>query len=632
MARTRRRADLLRISFALLTVAVCPWIKHRDMNCYVSPASGPRPSSERGSTSLNTNCRPIVVKELRLWNEFENYEINEVVGTGGWGKVYSAMRKSDHKKVALKFFGYTSQCPVMNSINSEVMLMMSLIGVHGVVQMESLFYDTPEGFVDGKNRLYLQSYPVIVMEMVTGGELFHRIKYQVDNNKIPSELYLANMFQSVILALGSIHRRNYIHRDLKLDNLLLVSHEDNSPIKIIDFGCMVQLPLGQHVYRRQGELAGTPGCYAPESLLHYEYSFKSDVWQAGCILYRYAALIPFLFLILFSLLCGHPPFYAEAKYRPYIVQGKFCQSPQWKSLSLGAKDLIQRMLEVDPERRISISEILRHEWMTGRAAHSELGKDYADRVYKLALRERLKKIFLKWESREIHSSDGLHDQSEVQEHDVHHSRSLPSATRIGSSHSHDSNHSSSLSSLSAPPLLPRHHFNPGPHRIITSHLNNSKWWFDLLDKDKDGSITREELIEGIIGMLYEDDEFIEHKLHHREDNTLSEVSSFTGCPAVHVNVEELFLVMDRNCSGTIDYQEFTHFYDMILQSSTMKLEREFNDDPSDGVDLEHINPHTPSHPTSTSCDTPLSFPDFDYCHSDSSTGTSREGRKRKDIE
>jgi serine/threonine protein kinase len=81
--------------------------------------------------------KPIVVKELRLWNEFENYEIHEVVGTGGWGKVYSALRRSDNKPVALKFFGYTLQSPVISSINSEVMLMMSLIGVHG----QYLFFD-----------------------------------------------------------------------------------------------------------------------------------------------------------------------------------------------------------------------------------------------------------------------------------------------------------------------------------------------------------------------------------------------------------------------------------------------------------------------------------------------------------
>jgi serine/threonine protein kinase len=76
--------------------------------------------------------KAVVVKELRLWNEFENYEIGSVVGTGGWGKVYSALRRSDQKVVALKFFGYSFQSPVMSSINSEVMLMMSLIGVHGI--------------------------------------------------------------------------------------------------------------------------------------------------------------------------------------------------------------------------------------------------------------------------------------------------------------------------------------------------------------------------------------------------------------------------------------------------------------------------------------------------------------------
>lgn len=367
-------------------------------------------------------------------------------------------------------------------------------------------------------------------------------------------------------------------------------------------------------------------------------------------------------------MCGHPPFYSEQKYRPYITQGKFCRSPQWHSLSPEAKDLIQSMLQVDPDQRISISDILRHEWMTGRASKTELGKEYADRVYKLALREKLKKIFQRWElkqQRNQQDQDFLdenrsHSEEDVtgrSDSDISHllsSHSFQKMGRISSSTSQTSSTpAASLSSLSIPPILPQS-CNIGrevsTHRTaITTHLNNSKRWFDLLDKDKDGSITREELIEGVVAMLYEEDGQQQHQQEKNDENfaesldpqhpSSSSASSsrstvLSSCPAVHVNVEELFLVMDRNCSGTIDYQEFTHFYDMILQSSSMKMENEYEEQQVSGDGKRKFDDSLLS---STRSDTPTSFPDFDFNHSDSSregatvgSGVQCSSRKRKE--
>ena len=73
----------------------------------------------------------MIVHSLNLTNNVEEFVLQEVAGTGGWGKVYRAIRQSDQKIVGLKFFGYTELEPLIHEINSEVMLMMSLIGVHG---------------------------------------------------------------------------------------------------------------------------------------------------------------------------------------------------------------------------------------------------------------------------------------------------------------------------------------------------------------------------------------------------------------------------------------------------------------------------------------------------------------------
>lgn len=186
---------------------------------------------------------------------------------------------------------------------------------------------------------------------------------------------------------------------------------------------------------------------------------------------------------------------------------------------------------------------------------------------------------------------------------------------------------------------------------VTSHLINSKRWFDLLDKDKDGSITREELIEGVVAMLYEEDEQHQqegqhqHQEEHEQEEGLetrqqheknddhhhsscpsSLPSSLSGCPAVHVNVEELFLVMDRNCSGTIDYQEFTHFYDMVLQSSSMKMERDYEEEGSEEEGEGRGKLVVDSFPLSTESDTPNSFANFDDSHH-SGGDSSQEGAR-----
>ena len=150
--------------------------------------------------------------------------------------------------------------------------------------MESLFYDTPQGMAPNKNQNFQKSYPVIVMEILSGGELPYRIKKRVEANEEISEHKLSLIFREIILALESIHNRNYIHRDLKLENLLFSNERDDSPIKIIDFGCMIQLAKNE-IRTVRAERVGTRGCFAPETLTHREYSYKTDIWQAGCILY-----------------------------------------------------------------------------------------------------------------------------------------------------------------------------------------------------------------------------------------------------------------------------------------------------------------------------------------------------------
>lgn len=107
--------------------------------------------------------------------------------------------------------------------------------------MVGLFNDTAAGLIPDKFPSFRSPYPVIVMELLEGGDMFNRIS----TRSTVTEHYLAETFLSAMTALRSIHERGYVHRDLKLDNLMLVQPTEPSQVKIIDFGyqdCLLVYP------------------------------------------------------------------------------------------------------------------------------------------------------------------------------------------------------------------------------------------------------------------------------------------------------------------------------------------------------------------------------------------------------
>jgi len=517
----------------------------------------------------------LVVKEFRLKNVIGNYSNLEYVSEGSWGKVYSGIRSDDKKTVALKFFGYTNNLPSNDRINGEIMLMNSLIGVNGVVQMESLFYDTPEGIVPGKNRECLQSYPVIVMEMLSGGHLLNKLETAIADNNIPSESDLAGIFRGVVQALESLHNRNYIHRDLKLENCIFANRRDPYNIKIIDFGSMVQLQVNCSALRENAGIVGSPGYCAPESVnsdehdltdaIPREYSYKSDVWQVGCIL--------------FTLLCAHPPYYADKKNLGKIIRGDFLKSSRWNALSGAAKDLIQKIFRVDPEQRISLSDILKHPWLTGGAPTHQLSSEYAQKVRSLALTEKLKYVFL---TEAGHANQTL---NRTQSLDIDRFPSIDltlDLTQSNTSYTSDPNHSNlersdtlntSLSSSSSGS------FNVDCRRI-----------FDRLDTDGNGTISPDELLNGIIDLLsqYSSDDpsgvlesipsviTSSSSISNSTDNstiiptttTLQRTGSRV-CPHIIPSIKDIFSMINQNSYGEIDFQAWTFFYDAVVKGTAM---------------------------------------------------------------
>lgn len=304
-----------------------------------------------------------------------DYSILRFLQEGVMGKVFSGKRKTDNKQFAMKFFGYTRQLPRLHSVIQEISLMRTLAGIEGVIQLQDVFMDTQRGMVVGRHSVV--PYPVIVMELCLGGDMFDRINQRC----VVSEQALAKLFKRLVLAVDSLHARRFLHRDLKPENVMLAEDTDYSQVKLIDFGMMVQLAPGCTEYNDIC-VRGTPGYYAPETLhSSHQYSTKSDMWQLGCILYA----------TLSGLMAFGPnsnDMIAIGRYEDMVGFG-------WDTISSAAKDLVSKLLALDPSARLDIKGVLGHPWITSEETPSVyLGEDYFARVKYLSLRQRLKNFFV----------------------------------------------------------------------------------------------------------------------------------------------------------------------------------------------------------------------------------------------
>ncbi|CAI5467623.1 unnamed protein product [Closterium sp. Yama58-4] len=183
----------------------------------------------------------------------------------------------------------------------------------------------------------------IIMELCEGGELFDRIL----ERKYYGERQAAKVIRSVVEVLDFCHQRGIVHRDLKPENILLVSKRSDTRCKVIDFGMAYCLKPGERCKLR----AGTPNYIAPE-VIAKNYGAEADVWSAGVILY--------------VLLCGLPPFWGDTTedvFKSILWQELDFETEPWPVVSTAAKDLVRRMLTRKYDRRITVSEILKHPWI-----------------------------------------------------------------------------------------------------------------------------------------------------------------------------------------------------------------------------------------------------------------------------
>ncbi|KAG2303259.1 hypothetical protein Bca52824_031910 [Brassica carinata] len=217
----------------------------------------------------------------------------------------------------------------------------------------------------------------LVMELCEGGELFDRIVARGHY----TERAAAGVARTIAEVVMMCHSNGVVHRDLKPENFLFANKKENSALKAIDFGLSVFFKPGD----KFTEIVGSPYYMAPE-VLKRDYGPEVDVWSAGVIIY--------------ILLCGVPPFWAETEQGVAlaILRGviDFKRDP-WSQISESAKSLVRQMLDPDPAKRLTSQQVLAHPWIQNakKAPNVPLGDIVRSRLKQFSMMNRFKKKVLR---------------------------------------------------------------------------------------------------------------------------------------------------------------------------------------------------------------------------------------------
>ncbi|XP_014026013.1 calcium/calmodulin-dependent protein kinase type II subunit beta isoform X7 [Salmo salar] len=205
------------------------------------------------------------------------------------------------------------------------------------------------GLVRLHDSISEEGFHYLLFDLVTGGELFEDIVAR----EYYSEADASHCITQILDSVHHIHQHDIVHRDLKPENLLLASKCKNAAVKLADFGLAIEVQGDQQAWFG---FAGTPGYLSPEVLRKEAYGKPVDIWACGVILY--------------ILLVGYPPFWDEDQHKLYqqIKAGAYdFPSPEWDTVTPEAKNLINQMLTINPAKRITAQEALKHPWVCQRS-------------------------------------------------------------------------------------------------------------------------------------------------------------------------------------------------------------------------------------------------------------------------
>ena len=315
---------------------------------------------------------------------------------GSFATVKSAVHKTDGSNWAVKCIDKSSLAKDDEEALKVEVEVLQMVNHANIVHLKEVF--------DCQKTFYM------VMEEMSGGELFDRI---VEKEKY-TEGEARDVVDTLSVALKYCHGMGIVHRDLKPENLLYESNEPDALIKIADFGLAKLLNEGSTMQTA----CGTPGYVAPEILEGRMYDEAVDIWSLGVITYiLYVLFLQFFFMVLYLTffiirLCGFPPFYDEnnAALFASIKSGNFdYPSPYWDCVSdegmantqkkercqynmlfFIAKDLINKMLVVDPTKRYTAQDVLAHPWISKCTASTVELPHFNDEMRRFNARRRFR--------------------------------------------------------------------------------------------------------------------------------------------------------------------------------------------------------------------------------------------------
>ncbi|CAD8108658.1 unnamed protein product [Paramecium primaurelia] len=397
------------------------------------------------------------------------YTLGQVLGQGAFGKVWKVTHKTTGLIRAMKQIRKQELIKEdEQKLFSEMNLLKNLQHPN-IVKLYELYQDS--------NNYYL------ITEYLCGGELFERIKKM---NSF-TEKRASDLMRQILMAVVYCHEQKIVHRDLKPENVLFSGTEPEALIKIIDFGCSRRFNSQKNMTKR----LGTPYYIAPE-VLNHNYNEKCDVWSCGVILY--------------ILLCGYPPFTGKNENEIFekVKTGKFkFPIEEWDSISREAKNLIQRMLQVDVTSRYSASQALNDPWISKHAPNTQINQRVLENLAQFQAKSEFRAAIVQYIISQMTTNKELED------------------------------------------------------------LQKS---FQILDKNKDGVLSKAELVEGYTKVLKskeQAEEYVE-KIISKLDKNQSGVIEFNEFLMAAINeekiisikkVEQAFKIFDSDGDGFISRQE-----------------------------------------------------------------------------